>query len=203
MTEKEARERVRDLVGSEAVERLGRLAELVIAENERQNLIARSTVPAIWARHILDSVQLLRWGKADGVWLDIGTGGGFPGLVVAIASPRPMILAEPRRRRAAFLVDACRHLHLSNVRVAPTRVEAIPAAPVAVISARAVASIGDVLRSAQHCADTDTCWLLPRGVSCQSDVQVARRQWSGAFHVEQSLSDPCGGIVIASGVVAR
>ena len=87
MSEEETRCIVQSIVGAAAVRRLEALATLVIAENQRQNLIAQSTIDSLWARHILDSVQLKRFAGKDESWLDIGTGGGFPGLAIAAADP--------------------------------------------------------------------------------------------------------------------
>lgn len=202
MTEQEARDVVAALVTGAGMDRLGKLVDLVVAENDRQNLVARSTVPVIWRRHVLDSVQLLSWAR-DGLWLDIGTGGGFPGLAIACVSDRPMLLAEPRRRRAAFLADAAASLDVKAVEVVQRRVEAIPRVAVQVISARAVSSLDALFRSGMHCAEIATCWLLPRGAGFAQEVAEVRRDWAGMFHVEQSLSDATAGVVVATGVVAR
>lgn len=158
MTEIEARGLVGDIVGAHAVDRLQRFAAMVAAENDRQNLIARSTVTTIWNRHLLDSVQLLRWAaRDDGPWLDIGTGGGFPGLVVALCSTRPMTLCEPRRRRADFLYDVVRTFELGHVEVVKRPVARISGA-FATISARAVAHIDKLFADAAGCSTPMTRW---------------------------------------------
>ena len=198
MTEEEAREQVRSLVSDSAVERLHRFAELVSAENERQNLIARSTVETMWVRHMLDSVQLIPLAPADGTWLDIGTGGGFPGLAIAIATPRPMILIEPRRRRAEFLQHAIRSLELDDVAVRQCKVEDVDDVKAAIISARAVAPIDRLIRASSHCAARETCWILPRGASYGMDVEEAEATSSMMFHVEHSLTDPTAAVVVAT-----
>src|SRR5690606_38324705 len=83
---------------------LERFAAMLVAENDRQNLIAASTVPALWVRHLADSAQLLALDRdGDGLWLDLGSGPGLPGLVVAILSERPVVLVESRKRRCEFL----------------------------------------------------------------------------------------------------
>ena len=82
---------------------LERFAAMLVEENARQNLIAASTVSTLWVRHIADSAQLLALDDAgEGLWIDLGSGPGLPGLVVAILSPRPMLLVESRRRRCDF-----------------------------------------------------------------------------------------------------
>lgn len=196
MTEDEARLLVASMVDGDGVRRLERLIALVLAENERQNLVGKSTVAAMWARHVLDSVQLLRFAGPSANWLDIGTGGGFPGLAIAAAEPgRSMILVEPRRRRADFLVAAADDLGLEHVTVRAQKVEQVRSDQAAVISARAVASIEKLLQASNHCATPITRWLFPRGQFVGDELD--RLRGAGiVFHVEQSLSDPASSIVI-------
>ena len=186
------------------MERLDHLVRLVVTENERQNLVAPSTIATIWNRHVLDSIQLLALAKdTDGLWLDIGTGGGFPGMVLAASSPRPFVFAEPRRRRADFLREAAEALELTNVNVCQCKVERVFEIRATVISARAVAPIEDVFAAAKHCSTWNTTWLLPRGASASSDLHDTQRMWHGQFGLEPSVTDPVSHIVVATGVAAR
>jgi 16S rRNA (guanine527-N7)-methyltransferase len=197
VTEEEARAAVRSLVGSEGYARLERLAALVIGETERQNLIARSTVATIWNRHILDSVQLLRWVDGrDGLWLDIGTGGGFPGLAIAAATDGEVLLVEPRRLRATFLSNAVADLGLRKTAVTASKVETVTA-KAAIISARAVAPIEKLLHGSIHCATSTTRWLMLRGRVLPGELAALARRSDLMFHVEQSVSDAESSIVIA------
>lgn len=205
MTEDEARAWVAERFGAVVVARLKTLAGIVFAETARQNLIAPSTLGAIWARHIVDSLQLLPLaaGAGPGLWVDIGTGAGFPGLAVAAADPaRAMLLVEPRRLRADYLRAAAHDLGLGNVEVAQDKIERV-SARAAVISARAVASVERLFDAAGQCADKNTLWLLPKGKSAPEEVAQARRKWHGMFHVEHSITDPESSILIASGVRGR
>lgn len=87
MTEEEARSWARASFGVSCETRLAEFGTLIVEENLRQNLIAPSTIDQLWSRHIVDSAQLLAFvGSERGPWLDIGTGGGFPGLVIACLS---------------------------------------------------------------------------------------------------------------------
>jgi 16S rRNA (guanine527-N7)-methyltransferase len=202
VTEGEARSWAAARFDSAAMDRLDRLAAIVRAESERQNLIARSTLDSIWARHIVDSLQLVSLGP-DGTWIDIGTGAGFPGLAIAIAEPdREMILVEPRRLRAEYLRDAVATLGLNKVSVVTARVESVRA-KAKVISARAVSRIGSLLALAERCADTGTIWVLPKGKGADEEVAEARRTWHAVFHVEQSITNPDSAIVVARGVRRR
>jgi len=202
MTEDEARAWATARFDSAALHRLDRLVAIVVAESERQNLIARSTLDSIWTRHIVDSLQLAALGP-EGVWLDIGTGAGFPGLVIAAVEPqRRMLLVEPRRLRVDYLRKAAEALDLANVTVVAAKVEAVRD-KAKVISARAVSRIGDLLSSAAQCASNETVWLLPKGRNAEEEVAEARRTWHGVFHVEQSITSPDSAIVIARGVRRR
>ncbi|KQM62486.1 16S rRNA (guanine(527)-N(7))-methyltransferase RsmG [Sphingomonas sp. Leaf17] len=205
MTEDEARAWTGSRFGAEDTASLGRMVEIVADENSRQNLIAPSTVATLWSRHIVDSLQLVDLARAaDGAWVDIGTGGGFPGLAVAVVRSAPMVLVEPRRKRALFLEDTATTLAIdAHVTVHATKIEAVPGMAAAVISARAVASIDMILKIAAHVSDEKTLWLLPRGRFDPSEMISLRQRWSFVFHVEQSLTDADSSIVVMTGVRAR
>jgi 16S rRNA (guanine527-N7)-methyltransferase len=182
------------------------LAALVIAETAQQNLIAPSTVGHIWNRHIVDSAQLLSLcagAEQSGLWIDIGSGAGFPGLVVAALSRRPVMLVEPRKRRASFLACAVEEMGLGHtVTVRCDRIENV-AESSAVISARAVATLAALFEAAEDCSQTSTRWILPKGRNAREEVASARKAWHGKFHVEHSITDPDSLIVLASGVARR
>jgi 16S rRNA (guanine527-N7)-methyltransferase len=202
VTENDAKAWVRARFGDEALAKLQRLADLVIDESGRQNLISASTLPHLWSRHIVDSAQLLAWDQ-PGRWLDIGTGAGFPGLVVAVLRGE-VVMAEPRRRRAEFLQSCLDTLGLGgNSQVQAVKAESLPGQSFAVISARAVAALPALIASASHCATPETIWLLPKGRNAADEVAEARRTWHGMFHVEHSITDPESLVVIAKGVRRR
>ncbi|HEX8389483.1 MAG TPA: RsmG family class I SAM-dependent methyltransferase, partial [Sphingomonas sp.] len=125
MTEEEARDWVADRFTPEQRARLDRFAAMVADENGRQNLVSPATLRTIWARHMVDSLQLIDLAPADGAWMDIGTGGGFPGLVVGIVRDTAVHLVEPRRRRAEFLSAAADELGLPHVAVHASKVESV------------------------------------------------------------------------------
>lgn len=200
MTEEEAREWVRERYGVSRETLLARFADILRDESARQNLISASSINDMWARHLVDSAQLvpLAGGAGEGDWIDVGAGAGLPGLVVAILSDRPTVLVEPRSKRVEFLRDAADALGLRNVTVIGSKIEAYkPATPAAAISARAVAALPGLLQSAIHCTDSSTVWVLPKGRNAESEVEAARHAWQGVFHVEPSITSPDSGIVIA------
>lgn len=204
MTELEARLWVRANFGVSRETRLDRFVAMLLNESGRQNLISASSADAIWHRHIVDSAQLLA--IADhlaGPWIDIGTGAGFPGLVIALLSDRDVTLIEPRRRRAEFLNHVCQALDLgARVKVVQSRSEQFTGMG-AVISARAVASLPDLLASAVHLSTTKTLWLLPKGTRAMEEVAAVRATWHGVFHVKHSITDPNSLIITAEGVARR
>ncbi len=203
MTEAEARDWIAGTFGEAAVDDLGRFAELLAGGNERQNLVAPSTLASIWTRHLVDSAQLALLDSGEGLWLDIGSGGGLPGLVLALLLDRPFLLCEPRRLRAEFLTDAVTTLGLgTRVTVAQAKVEALRT-PAATISARAVAPLTTLFTAARHCATPATNWIMPRGKSGRSELEAVVRAVQGEFHVKQSLTDPQAVIVVARGIGAR
>ena len=202
MSEQDARDWIAAHHSDEAVTRIGRFLDLVGDENGRQNLVAPSTIETIWQRHALDSAQLMRFDRPDTTWLDVGTGGGFPGIVVALLRRAPVVMIEPRKRRAQFLTDCIVALDLSHARAFATKVERWTE-PAGVVSARAVASIDALFAATRQCAGVHTRWILPKGRTAGTDLDDARRSWRGMFHVEQSIVEPEAGIVIAERLERR
>lgn len=202
MTEEEARHWVIARFGEAAASRLDRLGALVMAENDRQNLIAPATAAQVWSRHLLDSAQLAMMADRHGTWLDIGTGAGFPGMVIAVLSDRQVTMVEPRGRRVDFLSAAAAELGLENAVIIRGRAETLPARAYDVISARAVASLEDLLVMTRHLRGDHTRLVLPRGRGGAAEIDLARARWQGVFHVEHSVTDPESLIVIADGVSA-
>ena len=188
---------------SEAMPMLERYAALLVAENGRQNLIARSTEATIWSRHLLDSLQLARFARAgDRTWIDVGSGPGLPGLVLALLGRWRMTLVEPRRRRAEFLSFSVEHLGLTNVVVRADDVRGVQDRH-DLVSARAVGSVDRLLDLTRTCSDESTRFVLPKGRSAAGDVDFAQGRWHGSFHVEHSITDAEAGIVIVDRVRRR
>ena len=186
-------------------EAIARFVDCLIAETARHNLIAASTVETIWSRHIVDSAQLLDHAPDGWIyWVDIGSGAGLPGLVIAILTDRYVTLIEPRRLRAEFLRTCAGELGLSRVTVVHSKAETAQLPAYAdIVSARAVASIDKILVASRPFASPSTMFILPKGATADADIANARRSWHGRFHVEQSIVDPHSGIVIASEVQSR
>jgi 16S rRNA (guanine527-N7)-methyltransferase len=182
---------------------LRRLKDLILDEAGRQNLVSESSIAAFDERHLADSLQLLPLLPA-GVLVDIGSGGGLPGLVLGCVRPDRCHLVEPRAKRAAFLDSACRTLAVDDhVVVHACKIERVDLPPVAAITARAVASLDRLFAMASHLADEKTRWVLPKGRSATSELEEARKTWHGAFRLVASQTDPEASIVIAENVRRR
>lgn len=204
MTEDDAKNWLADRFGHNAVVKLSAFVDLLKAETERQNLVARSTLAEVWARHIVDSAQLLIHAADDwDSWIDIGSGAGLPGIVVTLLTEKPITLIEPRRLRVEFLNAAGKQLGLKNLLVVQSKAQSFRAPPASVISARAVAKLASILGESAGFASERTRFILPKGRGAETEVAEARRSWHGTFHVERSVVDAASGIVIAEGIRPR
>lgn len=188
-------------VSRETFSRIEKYVELLRQEAVRQNLISASTMETVWDRHILDSAQLVQFEpKAGSAWVDIGSGAGLPGLVVACLVDGPVALVEPRQLRAEFLRKAIVALNLSS-RVSVQQVNAQRArGKYDVISARAVASLSKLFEISQHLSTGNTVWALPKGRGALEELAEAQQAWQGMFHVERSVTDSESYIVVGTGV---
>jgi 16S rRNA (guanine527-N7)-methyltransferase len=168
----------------------------------RQNLVAASTFDHLWDRHILDSAQLVRFEpRAGASWVDIGSGAGLPGIVIACVVEGPVTLIEPRRLRADFLHKVCESLRI-DAGVFHGKAERAQG-KYDVITARAVANLAKILKISAHLSTRKTVWALPKGRSADAELAEARQAWQGRFHVEQSVTDADSRIVVATGVAKR
>lgn len=186
------------------VGQMERFVDLLIRANEQQNLIAASTIPTIWVRHVADSAQLLSFDSrdGDGIWIDLGSGPGLPGLIVAILSARPMLLVESRKRRCDFLREVVSDLQLSHVEIAEAPLERIDVRPAATISARAFAPLDRLLDLSARFSTESTRWLLPKGRNAVKELALLPQPWQRMFHVEQSRTDAESQILVGTGKVA-
>lgn len=184
---------------------LDRFIAFLREEAVNQNLVAASTLEHVWLRHIVDSAQLLRHAPDEaGNWVDLGSGAGFPGLIIAALSDKRVTLVESRRKRIDFLEQAAEHLGLADrVEIVGARVESIVGRHFDIISARAFAPLERLLALGTRFAVDRTIWLLPKGRSVAEELDAARGTWQGAFRIEPSVTDPQAGIVVARHVRPR
>lgn len=178
---------------------LERYVGMILEEGKQQNLIADSTRAEIWARHVVDSAQLLLHAPLSttgALWIDLGSGAGLPGVIIAILSGYEVVMIEVRRKRADFLEAVVDALALRNARIFCGKAErALAPHPAAIISARAFAPIERLIPSALHLADFSTIWLLPKGQNHQNELAIVRRLWQCEASAEPSVTAADSAIV--------
>ena len=171
--------------------RLDGFTDLLLRWTLRINLIAERDAAAIRNRHIADSLQLAPLlPPGEGPVGDLGSGGGFPGLVLAIATRRPFHLVESDRRKAAFLTEAAARLGLDHVRVHATRIEAVELPPLAAVTARALAPLDNLLGHAERLLGPDGIAILPKGRTAEDELTAARQRWTVRAERFASRTDP-------------
>ena len=189
-------------VSRETLARLEAYAELLTRWSARINLVGRDTLADLWRRHILDSAQLYRLIPSSAQNLiDLGSGAGLPGLILAILGVPGVELVEADSRKAAFLREAAR-ITRAEVTIRPCRIQAVPPHPVDVVTARACAPLDRLLDLAAPFLARDTLCLLPKGERYNEELTLARKAWTMNVSVEQSLSDRRG-VVLRLQQVAR
>lgn len=183
-----------------AAERLELLVRLLGEENQTQNLVSAASLSEVWRRHVADSAQLLRHvsRETSSPWLDLGTGAGFPGLVIAALRPEcKVLMVESRARRIDWLERARIAMGLEQAQVLGARLEQVETLPVRAISARAFAPLPRLLELSARFSTADTMWLLPKGRSAAQELSELSG-WRHMFHVEQSLTDGEAGVILGT-----
>ena len=189
-------------VSRETYEKLEAYVALLKEESGRQNLVSAATLEQVWERHVLDSAQLVRFDPGSRAsWIDIGSGAGLPGIVIACLVDGPVTLVEPRRLRADFLHKVGESLQL-GAEIHCAKAERV-AGKYDVITARAVANLRDLLELSAHLSTRNTVWALPKGRNAPQELAEAQKAWQGEFHVERSVTDADSWIVVGTGVRAR
>lgn len=200
----EDRERALQLipVSREIAARLDRFVELLLDWQQRMNLIAPSTVPVIWSRHIADSLQLLDLAPDASIWIDLGSGAGFPGLVLACAiADRPgaqVHLVESTGKKANFLREAARHIDVPAT-VHAVRIEEFVktfAGRADVVTARALAPLKEILRLAHPLVKTGAQGLFLKGQDVGSELTQASKYWKFEPVLVPSKTNPSSRIVV-------
>ncbi|MGB5866016.1 MAG: 16S rRNA (guanine(527)-N(7))-methyltransferase RsmG [Sulfitobacter sp.] len=169
-------------VSRETMELLREYEAMVLKWTKKINLVSTGDAGQIWDRHIVDSIQVYDLAPETGDWLDLGSGGGFPGIVCAIiakkrAPTRRFTLVDSDQRKCAFLRTVARELNL-NVKVHASRVEALEPQEAAVLSARALGSLISLMPyMKQHLSPTGVA-LFPKGVSWKEEHAKASELWS-------------------------
>lgn len=195
-------------VSRETLELLGALEALVLKWTSAVNLVSKASTGDIWTRHILDSAQIYPLARESrGSWLDIGSGGGFPALVLAVlfkgqADAPSFTLVESDARKSAFLIQAVRLLDL-QAKVVTQRIESERSFAAETLSARALAPLDALLgHAAQHLAPTGRAFF-PKGATHQAEIAVARQRWNFRCTAHISRTDPQSAILEVEGIELR
>lgn len=191
-------------VSRETIERLNIYAALIGRWNPRINLVARSTIADFRRRHVEDCLQLAALVRPErGIWADLGSGGGLPGIVMAIAFADSAIkfrLIESDQRKAAFLSAVLRETGLQNTKVIADRIETVNPLNAAYLSARALAPLPRLMPYiTKHLAKDGQAWLM-KGEQWQAEIDEAREAWSFDVESYPSQTQPGAAILKINGV---
>jgi 16S rRNA (guanine527-N7)-methyltransferase len=196
-------------VSRETTDRLDRLAALFLEWQPRINLVARSTLPHLWTRHIADSAQLLRFALAARTWVDLGSGAGFPGLVIACALAEHagalVHLIESTAKKCAFLRDAIAALDIPAV-VHNQRIEEFTSdfkGHVDAVTARALAPLDRLLALAAPLLKIGAVGIFPKGQDVEAELTAASKYWNVDCVLEPSVTSPASRIVVVRKLTAR
>lgn len=179
-------------VSRETLDKLNAYAVLLSKWTQKINLIAKSTIEDIEQRHIWDSAQVYERGNDN--WLDLGSGGGLPGVVIAILAQGEgdslsMTLVESDQRKAVFLRTCMRELSIP-LNVIDSRVEDLPPMKAGIVSARALASLTGLLDLAENQIESDTRCIFSKGANWREEVDIARRNWRFSCEATPSKTHP-------------
>lgn len=166
-------------------------AALIRKWNSTINLVSPLTLPHLETRHIADCAALVRIScEAKGDWLDLGSGGGLPGIVIATLRPDiPVTMIESDKRKGSFLRSAIRELELNNAKVISKRIEDLDGLNVANVSARALAPLPQLMAYVvRHLDDGGRAWLM-KGRNWQAEVSDARQTWQFDLKAHPSATD--------------
>ena len=185
------------ILASVSRETLGKLeiyVEMLGKWNRAINLVSRTTIDDVWRRHIRDSLQLVDLAPIPSSWLDLGSGGGVPGLVIAAkiaetTTEQRVTLVESDQRKCAFLAAAADAMELS-VSIECRRIEESTGRTYDVISARALASLPELLELALPYRHENTICIFPKGVKADAEMSAAQQDWKINFDARKSVTDP-------------
>lgn len=187
-------------VSRETMERLSCFADLLTRWTSRINLISSKDVPHLWERHIRDSLQLVPLIEHGAKITDLGSGGGFPGLILAIAADAEVTLVESDRRKAAFLREASRVTGCLT-HVVNERIEAADIPPAPVVTARALANLSQLLAWTEKKLLPEGYALFLKGQQAADELTEARREWH--MSVSQIPSRTAGGAILKISDIRR
>ena len=192
-------------VSRETFLRLKEYEKLLFKWNAKINLVSKSTLDNFWNRHVLDSAQFLSSvGEKAGKWVDLGSGGGLPGLVVAILSDEiepvnKLFLVEADVRKAVFLKTVCRELGL-KVEVYNNRVEELPPMSANIVSARALAPLKTLCLYAKNNLEKDGEAVFAKGENWKAELVEAQKKWIFSYEAVKSTLHEGSVVLVLRGI---
>ncbi|MBR7159187.1 MAG: 16S rRNA (guanine(527)-N(7))-methyltransferase RsmG [Alphaproteobacteria bacterium] len=190
-------------VSRETIEKLKIYAELLKKWQKTINLVSSATIPDMWQRHFLDSAQLIKYfPKGAKKLVDMGSGAGFPVLVLALLNPNPELeihAIESDTRKVAFMREVIRNCQLT-VNVHNCRIEQTAPFPAQIITARALAPLRDLLTYVHPFITNDSVCLFLKGQNIDTEIKDMHRKWNAEIDLQPSLSDPSGKVAIIRNV---
>lgn len=183
-------------VSYETIHRLDRYAELLREWNQKFNLVAESTLPHIWSRHFLDSAQLMRFiPERTEILADLGSGAGFPGLVLSILGVPGVTLIEATGKKADFLRNVVADLGLQTI-IRQARIEDIRDTKADIITARALKPLKELFKLASPLMRNDSIGLFLKGRNLEDELTKSAQWWKFSHEKSRSISDPSGNVLI-------
>ena len=192
-------------VSRETFLRLKEYEKLLFKWNAKINLVSRSTLDNFWNRHVLDSAQFLSSvGEKAGKWVDLGSGGGLPGLVVAILSDESepvnkLFLVEADVRKAVFLKTVCRELGL-KVEVYNNRIEELPPMSANIVSARALAPLKTLCLYAKNHLEKGGVAVFAKGENWKAELVEAQKKWIFSYEAVKSTLHEGSVVLVLRGI---
>jgi len=191
-------------VSRETIDRLKIFEHVIHKWNPRINLVSKNSMDDLWRRHIIDSIQVYRSAPKYKNWVDLGSGGGFPGIIAGIlaadeAPDAEVTLIESDQRKSVFLRTAARECGIS-IQVIDERIEKVDMQRAQILSARALANLSTLLGYAFRHLDAEGTALFPKGVTWQKELEEARRSWRFQVETITSMTEPDAVILKVRGV---
>lgn len=180
-------------VSRETLQKLKDFMQILLEWNKKINLVSKNAEKELELRHVLDSLQLINYIRDDAKLLvDVGSGSGFPGIVLAIACQEKfpamkIVLIESITKKTVYLKDVCQRLNLQNVEVVNNRVENVVFKNVDYITARAVASVDKILACTIGLCSKNTEYVLPKGHTGMAELEEAEKKWKMTIDIFENF----------------
>lgn len=180
-------------VSRETLQKLKDFMQILLEWNQKINLVSKNAEKELELRHVLDSLQLINYIRDDAKLLvDVGSGSGFPGIVLAIACQEKfpamkIVLIESITKKTVYLKDVCQRLNLQNTEVVNNRVENVVFKKVDYITARAVASVDKILACTIGLCSKNTEYVLPKGHTGMAELEEAEKKWKMTIDIFENF----------------